>query len=387
MEDRILRVGVIGATGSVGAAALDVCRRFPERFRVTALAARSNEEALRELGRSFGAEALCLAQVRDWGDFPGRRYEGPLGLRDLVREEEVDHWVFASSGTDAIEALVEALRRDRDVSVANKESIVVAGPWVLPELRRPDQLRPVDSEHSALWQCLREEPLRRVRRLWLTASGGPFRDLPLEAFREITPDRALAHPVWRMGAKITVDSANLVNKGIECIEAMRLFGQPMERVGALIHPRSQVHGLVLFDDGACKLLLSDADMRLPAAAALAYPDRLPLLERGFSFPEPEVWDLRFEPVDPVRFPAFPLLCRAGREDGPYPALLVGADEVAVQAFLEERIPFHRIPPVLEEVFSSYAGPSPRNLGDALALVEEGRRRARRFCGYPEEVDR
>lgn len=382
-----MRVGILGATGSVGSATLDICRRFPDRFRVTALAARSNGKALLALGRELQAEALCLtAPGEAFSPDPETRfYRGTRGLLDLVETEQVDHWVFASSGTDAIEALVQAIRLDRDVSLANKESIVVAGPWVLPELRRPDQLRPVDSEHSALWQCLHGEPTLRLRQLWLTASGGPFRDLPLDRFDAVTPQTALAHPVWRMGPKITVDSATLVNKGIECIEAMRLFAQPMEKVGALIHPRSQVHGLALFQDGSCKLLLSSADMRLPAAAALAYPDRLPLLGQGFDFPGPEMWDLRFEPVDPIRFPGFTVACRAGQEDGPYPALLVGADEVAVDAFLSERIPFVRIAAVLDQVLSSYDGPAPASLADAVDLVEQGRRRARSLCGIPEEV--
>ena len=306
---------------------------------------------------------------------------GKEGLAAMVEEPSVDHAVFASSGVAAIEALQKALTRGIDVSLANKESIVVAGPWVMPLVKRADQLRPVDSEHSALWQCLRDAPKNELSRVWLTASGGPFRDYGAEEMERVTPEAALNHPVWKMGPKITVDSATLMNKGIECIEAMQLFDLPAEKVGALIHPRSQVHGMVEFIDGTVKLLLSQADMRLPAAAAIAWPRRLPLAENGLPPIEPAGWELDFREIDEKLFPCFALAREAGRLGGAYPALLVGADESAVKHFLGHEISYRAIAEVISEVLGRYGGNPPKTLEEAVALVEEGEKTADKICRY------
>ena len=378
-EHKRMRLAVIGATGSVGGSVLDICARFPDRFDVVSLAACSNSAKLTELGRKFNCRKLCLTEPA--GKFTEPGFEcltGVEALSVLAADEEVDQVVFASSGTSAIRALQTALKMDKNVSLANKESIVVAGPWVMPLVKRQDQLRPVDSEHSAIWQCLRDAPHKEVAKIWLTASGGPFRSYTAAQMGSVTPQQALNHPVWKMGPKVTIDSATLMNKGIECIEAMQLFNLPAARVSALIHPRSQVHGMVLFCDGTMKMLLSQADMRLPGAAAIAWPDRLQLMDDGFDYVKPEQWDLNFKEIDKELFPCFEIAREAGRRGGAYPALLVGADEAAVQAFLAGKIVFTAIAAVVEQTMSVWAGTAPSALDDAIELVGEGRRLAEKI---------
>ena len=381
MSTKKIRVAVIGATGSVGGAVLDICRRFPERFEVVALAAKSNEAKLTELASLHRARTLCLTEPRT-ASFKAEGYNcltGTEALSLIASDPDIDHIVFASSGVAAIKALQTALREDKDVSLANKESIVVAGPWVMPLVKRTDQLRPVDSEHSAIWQCIREENKAEIQKIWLTASGGPFRNYTREMLEKVTPEEALAHPVWKMGPKITVDSATLMNKGIECIETMQLFDLPAEKVSALVHPGSQVHGVVLFYDGTMKLLASSPDMRLPAAAALAWPDRVDLVGSGLDFSDPAKWDLSFREIDGSLFPCFGIACKAGEMGGAYPSLLVGADEAAVRAFIDGMIPFTAIPLIIEETLSGYSSVPPASLDEAVSMVGEGEAAAWRLC--------
>ena len=376
-----IRVAVIGATGSVGGAVLDICKRFPERFDVVALAAQSNKEKLLQLASVHNAEKLCLTAPVS-GTFNEDGYIclfGTDALCEIASDPDIDHVVFASSGVSAIKALQTALKEDKDVSLANKESIVVAGPWVMPLIKRKNQMRPVDSEHSAIWQCLREDNRQEISKIWLTASGGPFRDHTKEMLESVTPEQTLSHPVWKMGPKISVDSATLMNKGIECIEAMQLFGLPADKVSALIHPRSQVHGAVLFIDGTMKMLISQPDMRLPAAAALAWPDRLDLASSGLDFIEPQKWDLQFREIDGSLFPCFSIAFKAAEMGGAYPSLLVGADEAAVGAFLEGIIPFTAISQVIGETLDKAVSSSPKTLDEAIALVSTGERIARELC--------
>jgi 1-deoxy-D-xylulose-5-phosphate reductoisomerase len=380
-ENKRIRIAVIGATGSVGGAVLDICARFPERFDVVALAAHSNSEKLIELARKHHAQKLCLTEPVG-GNFKENGFDcisGTGGLSQISTDVDVDHVVFASSGTSAIEALQGALINDKDVSLANKESIVVAGPWVMPLVKRPDQLRPIDSEHSAVWQCLRDAPKNEVNKVWLTASGGPFRNYTIQQMANVKPSDALNHPVWKMGEKVTIDSATLMNKGIECIEAMQLFGLHPNQVSALIHPRSQVHGLVQFYDGTVKMLLSHADMRLPSAAAIAWPMRLDLLNNGFEPLEPGKWNLDFSEIDDKLFPCFAIARKAAELGGAYPALLVGADEAVVTSFLGGHLQFLDIAHIVNETLSSWKGTAPNTLADAISLVEDGKRIAGSLC--------
>lgn len=376
-----IRVAVVGATGSVGGAVLDICSRYPEFFKVTALAAQSNEKKILELAAVCGAKTICLTNPVS-KTFKATGYNclcGVDALSEIAASESIDHVAFASAGVSAIKALQTALKQGKDVSLANKESIVVAGPWVMPLVQNKDQLRPVDSEHSAVWQCMREAPRGEIDKIFLTASGGPFREYSLDAMEMIKPKDALKHPVWKMGAKITIDSATLMNKGIECIEAMQLFSLPSEKVDAMIHPKSQVHGMVQFTDGTVKMLLSSADMRLPAAAALGWPNRLNLIERGLGAVSVDDWDLRFTKIDEEKFPCFKLAKEVGKAGGAYPSLLVGADESAVESFLKGEINFTAIHRVVEKTIESWNGMSPASLDEAISLVDVGRRMAEEFC--------
>ena len=370
------RVAVIGATGSVGSSVLSVCRAHGDELEVCALAAGSSLEKIEALGTELGARTLCLHDAPP--DAPSHVLRGPEGLIALAESPDVDHVVFASSGTAAIPALQAALCAGKDVSLANKESIVVAGPWVLPLVSRHDQLRPLDSEHNAIWQCLHGEDVSALKSIYLTASGGPFRGWSIERLRSVTPEMALRHPVWSMGAKITVDSATLMNKGIELIEAMFLFGLEPHQVHALVSPGSFVHGLVELADGSVKMLAAAPDMRLPAASCLFWPQRrwpAPDLEA----PSLAQRSISFELPDEVCFPAIRLAREAMERKGPWPAVLVGADEVAVARFLEGRLRFTDIAVVVEEALASCPLSDPRSLEDALEALAWGRHRAGELC--------
>ena len=382
------RVGIIGASGSVGTSVLRVLRSFPHRFRVHSLAGGSDAKALEKLCREFcpSYAALWNEKFREvlrgaTEDLPTKILSGENPLLDLVEDPEVDHLVFASSGTCAIPALRRALELGKTVSLANKESIIVGGPWVMPLVEDLSRLRPLDSEHNALWQCLKGENSAWVSRLVLTASGGPFRNASLEELRTVRGMHALRHPVWNMGKKITLDSATLMNKGFEVLEASQLFRIPLEKIEAWIHPTSRIHGVVHFIDGCSKYLASFPDMRIPAAVALAWPERLPFLREEPSLktenlPDPLEF---FEPRKDV-FRCLSLAYEAGKRGGAYPSLLVGADEVAVEAFLEGGIGFLDIPRILEEVLEAYDESSPTSLEEAMALVERGKSMARQACG-------
>lgn len=383
MERPRINVAVIGATGSVGSAVLDICRRFPERFRVVALSAAVNSKAMATLVQEFQPQLVSMAHPEATGKLRsllGNRegvalVSGAEGLSEIVDLPILDHSVFAASGTGTLHALVRALERGLDVSLANKESLVVGGPWVMPKVRRENQLRPVDSEHSAVWECLRGENPAEVVRIGLTASGGPFRNFSAGAMESVTPRMALKHPVWSMGSKITIDSSTLMNKGLEILEAMHLFQIPMGKIEAVVHPGSLVHGYAVFRDGTLKMALGKPDMRIPAALALGFPERLPVFPPQWPPTVADSWALEFSKIDEIRFPCLRLARFAGEKLGPYPALLVGADEVAVDAFLKERICFTEIPVLIEEVMSSYSGMPPKTLDEAIALIQWGRDRA------------
>lgn len=378
-----IRLFVIGCTGSVGNSVLSVCRTFPDFFEVRALAAHSSSAETAKLAGEFRADRVVLSDPEAAADlrrsFDGslKVLEGAEALEETASSPDIDHVVVASSGTGAIGALMAALRSGKDVSLANKESIVAAGRWVLPLIGREGQLRPLDSEHNAVWQCLAGRNSSSVSRIVLTASGGPFRTFSQEELEVVTPSMAVRHPVWSMGAKISVDSATLMNKGIEILEAMTLFSLPAERVDAVICPDSFVHGIVEFRDGSFLFSASSPDMRLPCASALFYPERSPfppvpvplLQERTISFHQP----------DEQRFPSLRLAKEAARKGVAFPALLVGADEVAVGRFLAGEIGFTGIPSVVESVLEQWNGPAPASLADALYILDEGRRLAASVC--------
>lgn len=378
------RLAVIGATGSIGRATLDVCRRFPEEFDVRALAVRSNIEELKKLVDEFKPRCVAIYDDVAASNFTAHDESvkvlvGHEGLMQLI-DEGLDHIVFASSGTEAIAALSTSLDRKIEVSLANKESLIVGGPWIMEKASLADPLRPIDSEHNAVWQCLLGEDLNEIEEIILTASGGPFLHSSYEEMKLATPSSALKHPTWSMGSKITVDSATLLNKGFEVIEASYLFALPIEKINAVVQPDSLAHGCVRFSDGSVKMFLSEPDMRIPISFALSYPKRLKIGNLFHRLAITEKWKLDFLRLDENKFPCYSLARRALQMGNAYPPIIVGADEVAVEAFVKGKISIVDIFPLLEKVLLSYNGPSNLNgLEEAISLVEFGRRIARELC--------
>jgi 1-deoxy-D-xylulose-5-phosphate reductoisomerase len=353
------RVAILGSTGSIGTQALEVIAAHPDRFAVVGLAAGRNLALLREQFARFTPEIATSAA------------DGPDALQRVAIDSRPDIVLAATDGAVAFDAVLAAIARGTDIAVANKELIVAAGEVMLAAAARSgSRLLPVDSEHSALFQCLVGEDPARVAALVLTASGGPFRTASADEMREATLERALAHPTWRMGTKNTIDSATMMNKGLEVIEASRLFGQPGERVLIAVHPQSIAHGFVLFSDGSVKGQLCHPDMKIPIGYALAYPHRLPSIGDPVSFTgappvaarppsaeppgspdvlamlgaKPQADSLRydFERPDFERFPCLQLAYQALAQGGTAPAVLSAANEVAVRSFVEGKVRFGEI---------------------------------------------
>jgi 1-deoxy-D-xylulose-5-phosphate reductoisomerase len=374
----VKRVALLGSTGSIGTQALDVIARFPEQLSVAALAAGGNAELLVQQAKAFRPQVVSVAsradaeRVRDaLGDPAIRVLWGAEGLCELA-SRPADLLIGALVGSVGLEPVLAALRAGTPVALANKEVLVTAGPLVVSQARRSaTALWPLDSEHVAIAQCLAGHPREAVRRIWLTASGGPFRCASLEQMRRATPAQALAHPNWEMGRKITIDSATLMNKGFEVIEAHWLFELPAERIGVLVHPESIVHSLVEFCDGSWLAQLGSPDMRIPIAYALGLPDRLPLPELA-PLDLVAQGALHFEAPDPERFPALRIAAAALETGGTAPALLNAANEVAVAAFLAGALGFCQIAQVGEGVLAR----EPVTPGLELAEVRDADRRGR-----------
>ncbi|MEW6719447.1 MAG: 1-deoxy-D-xylulose-5-phosphate reductoisomerase [Thermodesulfobacteriota bacterium] len=381
MELRRRGVVVLGATGSVGRNALDVISRFPRRFRATALCAGSNHRALAALARLHRPDAVCLWE----GDAAALRKELPRGTRILVGEEgmteaacagNADIVLAAASGISCIRPVISAAEAGKRIALANKELLVTAGKFLTAAAKRGGaEILPVDSEHSAVFQVIGRNRREDILRVILTASGGPFRNHTVEQMRSVTVTEALGHPVWRMGAKISVDSATLMNKGLEVIEATWLFGLPPGRIDVVIHPQSVIHSMVEFRDGSVLAQMGIPDMRIPIGYALGYPDRLPLELPRLRPHRMEGWG--FEAPDRKRFPALSLAYAAAETGGTAPAVLNGANEEAVRAFLSRRIGFTDIVRVVDRVMSGWGGSfAARSLKDALAADALSRRDAR-----------
>ncbi|MEB3298840.1 MAG: 1-deoxy-D-xylulose-5-phosphate reductoisomerase [Candidatus Sericytochromatia bacterium] len=349
------RLVILGSTGSIGRQALEVAAAHPDRLEVVGLAAGRNLDVFVEQARAFPsaklsvaaeADALALSTVLE-----RPVAHGVAAMVDMAGGEGADLVLVGVSGALGLSPTLAALRAGRKVAFANKETLVAAGDLVMATLRaHPEaELWPVDSEHSALWQCLRGEEPGAVRRVVLTASGGALRELSLDQLEGATVDQVLAHPTWpSMGRKITVDSANLMNKALEVIEAQVLFGLDLEQVEVWIHPQSAVHGLVEFRDGSIKAQVGPADMRIPIQVALLYPERPESPWTGGWWPQ---WD--FRPVDPIRYPALALGYRAGKAGQGLPAVLNAANEVAAARFLAGELSFGAIVPLVEAVMGRH----------------------------------
>jgi 1-deoxy-D-xylulose-5-phosphate reductoisomerase len=344
-------LAVLGSTGSVGTQTLDVVRKHPDRFRVVALVAGSNDELLSQQADEFGPELVVLA-ARD----------GDAAIVDAATLSSADVVVNAIVGSRGLLPTLAALDAGKAIALANKESLIAGGELVMEKVAgRPERLIPIDSEHSALWQALNGQ--RDVRRLIVTASGGPFRGMTRDALRGITVDQALAHPTWKMGPKITIDSSTLMNKGLEAIEAHHLFSMPMDRIEIVVQPQSIIHGIVEFIDGSCIAQAAHNDMRLPIQVALSWPERLP------DGAEPLDWSalgsLQFEPVDHETFPAIGLAYDAARRGSTYPCVLNAANEEAVAAFLAGRIAWLDITGIVEHTLARHDAPGAVSLEAVL----------------------
>ncbi len=377
------RVAILGSTGSIGTQALDVVARHADRFEVVALAAGKQVDKLREQAARFDSPIFVSAQ------------DGAAGLHRVAVESKPDIVLAATDGFVSFDAVFAAVERGIDIALANKELIVAAGELLIAAAKRSgSKLLPVDSEHSAIFQCLVGEDPARVQSIILTASGGPFWRKSADEIEHATVDAALAHPTWRMGIKNTVDSASMMNKGLEVIEASRLFGMPGERVQILVHPQSIAHGMVVFTDGSVKIQAAAPDMRLPIGYALAWPDRLcyaeeltdPLVAAG-AHPEAAALRYDFERPDPARFPCVRLAYEALAAGGVMPAVLSAANEIAVAAFVEGEMPFGRIPHVIEAAMSA-AAPEELSLDGVRRADRSAREHARNAVAKlrsPQEV--
>jgi len=375
------RLAILGSTGSIGVQALDVVRRTPGRFEVVALAARKNAERLVEQARAFhprvvalGDEGAARRAKELLGGVGPEVLSGEEGVTALATLGEVDLVLAAIAGGAGLRSTAAAIEAGKDVGLANKESLVLAGELLVARAaEKKIALLPVDSEHSAIFQALAGHNRAEVRRVLLTASGGPLRTVPAAELAEVTPARALKHPNWSMGDKITIDSATLMNKGLEVIEARWLFGIDPLRIDILVHPESIVHSMVEYVDGSVVAQLGVSDMRGPISYALAYPERLRLDLPPLDLSR--LGRLTFEPPDPARFPAFTLAYRALEMGGTAPAVLSGADEAAVAAFLAGRCGFTRVAELCEEVLEEHVPEPLRSVEQALSASEWGRRRA------------
>jgi len=381
----VKQLAILGSTGSIGRQCLAVVESLPGRFGVVALAAGANLEELTGQIARLQPEVVSVADARRADDLAQR-----LGEKGLARKPEIHHGregmlavathskadvvVSAAVGVVGLEATYEAVKLGKTVALSNKEVLVAAGELVMAAAKKAGrELLPVDSEHNALHQCLRGGSRGEVRRLVLTASGGPFRETPLAQLESVTLQQALAHPNWRMGNRITIDSATMMNKGFEVIEAHWLFGVRGEHIEVLIHPQSTIHSMVEFVDGSVLAQLGPTDMRMPIQYALTYPERVASNQVALDWTKLKRLD--FRKASMRRFPCLRLAGEAMRKGGAYPCALNAADEIAVSAFLEQRLPFLGIPEVIERVLSRTAGGRLERMEDVLTADAEARRMA------------
>ena len=379
------RIAVVGSTGSIGLSSLDVADAHPDRLRVVALAAGRNVERFAAQVARFAPACVAMASEAAASELverltagrqpvPRRVASGCAGLIEVATHPDVDTVLFASSGTDSLEAVLGAIAAGKRIALANKEILVMAGHLVMEQARsRGVAVLPVDSEHNAIHQCLDGHSRRDIARLILTASGGPFRGLSAEALERVRPEDALRHPTWNMGPKITIDSATLMNKGLEVIEARWLFDVPRDQIAVVVHPQSIVHSRVEFRDGSILAQLGVTDMRLPIQYALSYPDRwhTPLARLELT----QCGPLTFEAADTGRFPCLDLAFRALAGEPGLPIVVNAANEVAVAAFLEGNLRFTAIPAVIEAALNQHeaVGAAPVRDLDEVRAVDAGAR--------------
>ncbi len=374
------RISILGSTGSIGRSTLSIVTVYPSRFSVVALAAGNDHEGVFRQALRYKPKLVSVAkeedaqQVREGLEMAGLTgievMHGPPGNVAAATHPEADFVVSAIVGVAGLEATYEAVKAGKTVGLANKESLVVAGELITAEAKRQGKpLLPIDSEHNAVHQCLRGGRVLEVERIWLTASGGPFLNTPAAEFDSITPEQALNHPTWKMGPRITIDSATLMNKGFEVIEACRLFALPPGRVGVMVHPQSTIHSMVEFVDGSLLAQLSVTDMRLPSLYALTYPERI---GSDLRFPVQELRTLDFSPPDLEKFPCLRLAYEAAEAGGTKTIALNAADEAAVAAFLKKKIRFSDIPRVIQSTVDETELAHPESITGVLSADSQAR---------------
>lgn len=378
------KIAILGSTGSIGQSTLSIIQSHPERFAVASLAAGRNIDAAFEQCQQWRPSVVSMAtekladalktKLKQAGISGVEVVYGTEGTVRVATLPEVDFVVSAIVGVAGLEATYAAVQAGKPIGLANKEAMVAAGEILTAAAREKSvPLLPIDSEHNAIHQCMRAGEKSEIKRIWLTASGGPFRKLPASEFEHITVEQALKHPTWVMGRRITIDSATLLNKGLELIEACRLFDLPPSAVKVTVHPQSTVHSLVEYVDGSILAQISVTDMRLPILYAMSYPER-PMSDLTFDMAS--LGQLNFEPPDFNRFPCLRLAYEAAEAGGAHPIALNAADEIAVEAFLERVIPFSGIPRTIERVLQATPQVHPATIQEVLALDEQAREMAR-----------
>src|ERR1700691_3558355 len=377
------RISILGSTGSIGRSTLSVVEAYPERFQVVALAAGRNVDVAFEQALRWKPRLVSVAGEEDAEILRNRLkasqldavevVHGSAGTVQVATHPEADFVVSAIVGVAGLEATYEAVRSGKTVGLANKECLVAAGELITGEARRQGKpLLPIDSEHNAVHQCLRGGRMEEVERIWLTASGGPFLNTPRSEFSSITVEQALNHPTWKMGKRITIDSATLMNKGFEVIEACRLFQLPPAKVEVLVHPQSTIHSMVEFIDGSILAQFSVTDMRLPILYALTYPERI---QSDMRFPVGNLRHLDFCPPDMSKFPCLRIAYEAAEAGGAKTVALNAADEVAVAAFLDGNIRFDEIPEIIKMVLAETGSHKLESINEVLLADGEARRSA------------
>jgi 1-deoxy-D-xylulose-5-phosphate reductoisomerase len=377
------RIAILGSTGSIGRSTLSVAESYPERFQIATLAAGNNLEAAFDQAQRWRPRVISVAKqsdaealhvrLRKNGQGDIEVVHGAAGTVRVATHPDVDFVVSAIVGVAGLEATYEAVRAGKALGLANKECLVAAGELITSEARKQNvPLLPIDSEHNAVHQCMRGGRMEEVERVWLTASGGPFRNTPQSEFVSITVEQALNHPTWKMGKRITIDSATLMNKGFEVIEACRLFHMAPSKVEVIIHPQSTIHSMVEFVDGSILAQISVTDMRLPILYALTYPERI---ESDMRFAVSDLRHLDFSPPDLKKFPCLRLAYEAADAGGAKTVALNAADEIAVGAFLDRKIRFDQIPRIIEETLSETNSGALESIKEVLDADTEAREKA------------
>ncbi|MDD5077475.1 MAG: 1-deoxy-D-xylulose-5-phosphate reductoisomerase [Candidatus Omnitrophica bacterium] len=378
-------IAILGSSGSIGRSALEVVRAFPGKFRVSALSVNSDISALKKQIKEFRPGKVCVADPRAAFKLKNelgsktRVLCGKEGLMEIAGDGGSRLVVMAITGSAALDPLLGAIKSSKEIALANKEALVMAGDLLMRLAKKyRAQIRPVDSEQSAIWQSLGSQSRSALRRVYLTASGGPLREVPRSRFKDVTLEKVLRHPRWKMGRKITVDSATLMNKGLELLEAMFLFGLKPDEIKVLVHPEALIHSMVEFSDGVVMAQLSVADMRIPIQYALSYPERFPNKLAGINFCNPG--KMHFLEPDLDKFPSLRLAYYAARELGTLPAVMNAANEICVDLFLNKKIEFLEIPEIVEKVMRRHKNVRPAGLSSAICADAWAREEALAAAG-------